>query len=137
MILVDTTIWSLALRRRSADLNPVEARLVTEWAMLGNDGSAAIIGPIRQEILSGIRHAKDFAAIQTRLTAFEHVDIVADDYDRAAEYFNTLRSKGVVGGGVDLLICAVADRIDVAVFTTDPDFTHYARHIPVRLHVVA
>ena len=54
-VLVDTTIWSLALRRRLRDLSDDEARLVARWAELIQSGQAILIGLVRQEILSGIR----------------------------------------------------------------------------------
>ena len=57
MILIDTCIWSLALRRTRKDLNPQERKLYFRWRELVIDGSAALIGPIRQELLSGI-HSK-------------------------------------------------------------------------------
>ena len=69
IVLVDTTIWSLALRRRRGILSERERRLVEEWARLVRSGEAVLIGPIRQEILSGIRTEKSFAAIQESLTA--------------------------------------------------------------------
>lgn len=53
MVLADTSIWSLALRRRSEDLNRAERRLLSEWFELVRDGRVRLMGPIRQEILSG------------------------------------------------------------------------------------
>lgn len=64
IVLIDTTIWSLALRRRPQSLNDQERLLVEEWAGLVRSGEAVLIGPIRQEILSGIRFEKSFTAIQ-------------------------------------------------------------------------
>lgn len=55
MVLVDTPIWSLALRRTHTDLNPRERLLTGALRDLVRDGVAGIIGPIRQEVLSGIR----------------------------------------------------------------------------------
>ena len=135
-VLVDTSIWSLVLRRRQRDLNAYECRLVEEWVSLVKTGCAMLIGPIRQEVLSGIRYPEDFAALRRRLSAFGYLEIVPGDYDRAASFFNACRAKGVVGTPIDLLICAVAARSDVAIFSTDSDFQRYARHLPIRLHEV-
>jgi predicted nucleic acid-binding protein len=76
MALVDTTIWSLAIRRRPDRLSPREQALVDPWVNLVTEGTALLIGPIRQEILSGIRNDEAFEAIRRRLAAFLHLPIV-------------------------------------------------------------
>ena len=134
MVLVDTTIWSLALRRRRKDLSAEQQRLVREWASLVEAGRVVLVGPIRQEILSGIRRESDFAVVQRRLNAFGYLEILPGDYDRAAVFFNTCRAKGLTGTPTDLLLCAVAERVGVPVFTTDADFVRYAKLLPIRLH---
>ena len=133
-VLVDTTVWSLALRRRRGDLAAGEKRLVREWGRLVEGGEALLVGPVRQEILSGIRQDSDFEAVRRELSAFSYVPILPHDYDQAAAFFNTCRAKGVTGTAVDLLICAVASRLKVPIFTTDTDFKGYAKHLPIRLH---
>lgn len=135
MVLVDTSVWSLALRRRAAALTAVEVRLVDEWTGLVGEGLAGLIGPIRQEILSGIRRPEVFRALRRDLADFPHLGIDAIDYDRAAEFFNACRARGVTGGPIDMLISAVAYRHAVPIFTIDIDYARYARHIPLRLHV--
>ena len=135
MVLVDTSIWSLALRRRPAVLSADEDRLVDEWAGLVAEGLAALIGPIRQEILSGIRHLEAFRRLRRALVDFPHLAIDPADYDRAAEFFNTCRSRGIPGRPIDMLISAVAYRHGVPVFAADPDYAGYARCIPLRLHL--
>ncbi len=134
IVLVDTTIWSLALRRRPQSLNDRERLLADEWARLVRSGEAVLIGPIRQEILSGIRSEKSFAAIQESLGDFRYLEIFPSDYDLAARFFNVCRAHGITGTAVDLLICAVAHRFDMPIFTTDADFRHYATHVEIRLH---
>jgi len=135
MILVDTSIWSLALRRRPAALSAEEHRLVAEWARLVTEGLASLIGPIRQEILSGVRRPEVFQALRRALSDFPYLGIDAADYDRAAEFFNVCRAQGITGGPVDMLISAVAYRHEVPVFAVDTDYVRYARHLPLRLHL--
>lgn len=135
MILVDTSIWSLALRRRAAALSAEEERLVGEWARLVAEGMAGLIGPIRQEILSGIRRLEAFQALRRMLLDFPHLNIAAEDYDRAAEFFNVCRARGVTGGPIDMLISSVAYRHGIPVFAVDTDYMMYARHLPLRLHL--
>jgi predicted nucleic acid-binding protein len=134
MVLVDTSIWSLALRRRPAALSAAEDQLVSEWAGLVTEGLATLIGPIRQEILSGIRRSEAFQALRRALLDFPHLGIDAEDYDRAAEFFNVCRARGVTGGPIDMLISSVAYRHAIPVFAADTDFVTYARHLPLRLH---
>jgi len=134
IVLVDTTIWSLALRRRTATRSAVDTRLLDEWSTLVREGRAVLIGPIRQELLSGIRDASQFAVLRGHLGAFANVPIEDEDYVVAAELFNRCRSHGVSAASVDMLISAVAHRVEVFVFTTDVDFAHYGPHTAVRPH---
>jgi predicted nucleic acid-binding protein len=134
MVLVDTSIWSLALRRRPSVLSDEERRLVEEWVRLVSEGLAALIGPIRQEILSGIRRPEVFEALRNDLSNFPYLTVDPGDYDRAAEFFNACRAHGITGGPTDMLISAVACRHDILVFAADPDYVRYARHVPLRLH---
>jgi predicted nucleic acid-binding protein len=134
VILIDTTIWSLALRRRRDDLSERERLLVGEWSRLVRRGQATLIGPIRQEILSGIKDERAFEAIRESLGDFRYLDIEPADYDTAAAFFNCCRSNGISGTSIDLLICAVAHRCGLPIFSTDPDFGHYAPHVGIHLH---
>lgn len=134
IVLVDTTIWSLALRRRRRTLNELEQLLVLEWTRLVQSGEAVLIGPIRQEILSGIREEKSFESIRESLGDFRYLEIHPDDYDQAARFFNRCRTHGITGTAIDLLLCAVAHRFETPIFTTDPDFGYYAPHTGIRLH---
>ena len=134
IVLVDTTIWSLALRRRREALRSAESAVVEEWARLVSSGEAALAGPIRQEVLSGIRSAEAFAALQEQLGNFRYLAIVPGDYDRAAGFFNECRAAGIAATAIDMLLCAIAHRHEVAIFTTDGDFAHYADLLPIRLH---
>lgn len=133
-VLIDTTIWSLALRRRREKLSGEEQDLVVEWEDLAGSGRAVLMGPIRQEVLSGIREEKVFEALQIRLSKFRSLEVLPGDYDQAARFFNLCRSKGIAGTPIDMLICAAAFRHDLPIFTTDPDFPQYARHVSIRLH---
>jgi predicted nucleic acid-binding protein len=129
-VLVDTSIWSLALRRHTEH----NAESV-ELAALVTEGRAKLIGPIRQEILSGVRSKQQFERLRDYLRSFPDAVIGTEDYERAAELFNTCRTQGVQGNQIDFLICAIALREDLDIYTTDKDFTRYAQHIPLRLYV--
>lgn len=132
-VIVDTAVWSLALRRQKQHLNPDQESVVTEWERLVRDGEATLIGPIRQEILSGIRDESSFNNLRKRLLHFDDLPLATKDYEQAAQFFNRLRLKGITGTPIDLTICAAAHRYSVAIFTTDQDFNLYSQHLQIRL----
>ena len=131
-VLIDTSIWSLALRRTAPAHNP-EAdelrRLITAHV-------AEIIGPIRQEVLSGVRDQAQFDRLESHLAAFADLPLLTEDYVTAAKFYNLCRSKGIQGSNTDFLICAAAVRHDLSVFTTDGDFPQFAQCLPIVLHKI-
>ena len=135
-VLIDTSIWSLALRRKTAQLNRAERLQVEEWKALVSEGRVRLAGIIRQEVLSGIRDARDFERLRERLAVFDDVSATPTDHEQAASYFNACRAKGVTPTSFDVLICALAVRHGLTIFTTDVDFSRYAKILPLRLHTV-
>ena len=133
-ILIDTPVWSFGLRRDRGNLSRSEFRLVLEWEALIRQRRVVLIGPVRQELLSGVRQPQAFERLREQLRAFEDAPLCTEDYERAAWNNNRCRAAGVTGSAVDLLLCAVAERFDVAIFTPDTDFKRYAKHLPIRLH---
>jgi predicted nucleic acid-binding protein len=134
MVLVDTSIWSLALRRKQGDLSPAEEKLKISLQELVQDGRAQIVGPIRQELLSGIRVDETFRKVREMLRAFDEPQLRVEDYEEAAQMNNVCRARGIAGSPVDFLICAVAHLRNWQVFTTDRDFARYVKLIPLRLY---
>jgi predicted nucleic acid-binding protein len=119
-LLADTSVWSLALRRRpTATLSADEKRLVAALAEAISDGRVVMIGPIRQELLSGIKEQTQFEKLRTALEAFRDEAIDTPDYEAAARFYNLCRSRGVECGPVDILICAVAVRRKWSVWAND------------------
>ncbi len=134
-VLVDSSVWSLALRRHRSDLTREQEALRLELAELVRAGSARLIGPIRQELLSGVRSVEQFEQLRKQLGTFDDAPLTTDDYEEAARASNKCRAAGVAGSSVDFLICAVAMNRQWPVFTTDRDFITYARHLPIKLHL--
>ncbi len=99
------------------------------------EARAEIIGAIRQEILSGIKSKKQFEELREQLKEFKDLKVITSDYEKAAENFNSLRSKGIQGSNTDFLICAVAERLEIPIFTTDKDFLRFAKHLPIQLYI--
>ena len=127
-VLVDSPIWLLAFRRKG-----VSAPEVDFLTRLVRRGEVRIIGSVRQEVLSGIRSLTDVVSIRDRLRAFPDMALSERHHERAAEFHNTCRARGVQGSATDFLICAVADLERLQIFTTDGGFQHYARHLPIDL----
>ena len=93
-----------------------------------------LIGPVRQEILSGVRDDSTFDRLREHLRAFDDEPLNFDDYEEAARCHNVCRRAGVAGSSVDFLLCAVALRRHAEIFTTDVDFRRYAEHLPLSLY---
>ncbi len=133
-VLVDTSVWSLALRRKKGGLTASEGLLVAELAELICEGRARLIGLIRQELLSGIKTTEQYEKLRLHLRAFPDEVIDTSDYEEAARAGNRCRTKGIVVSIVDILLCAVAIKRQWAIFTTDPDFSNYAKVLPLPIH---
>ncbi len=129
-VLPDTPIWSAALRRTRGVASAYRAEMVK----LLNHGIVEIIGPIRQELLSGIREQSQFERVREHLRRFPDLPITTDDYEEAASFYNRCRSKGIQGSATDFLICAVATRNDLVIFADDRDFVNYSKVLPIRLY---
>ncbi len=133
-VLVDTPLWSLALRRPAARLSPEEQRHVAEWTALVDDDEAVLIGPVRQEVLTGIRSEAMFERIRLALRDYPDELLSVEDFEAGAHAANVCRAAGVAGSTVDVLICGAALRREAAIYSLDRDFVAYARHLPLRLH---
>lgn len=129
--IVDTSVWSLALRRSTP---PADSPAVTLLRDLITGDRIVLLGAIRQEILSGVRNSEQFIHLRDYLKAFPDLELTTEDYELAAEFFNTCRSNGIQGSNTDFLICAVAHRRSYSIFTTDKDFQSFQSCIPILLY---
>jgi len=129
MILVDTCIWSEALRKKKSNRPDVIDKL-TE---IINTNQAHIIGPIRQELLSGVKEKKTFNSLKNKLSYFQDIELKMVDFETAAEYFNLCQSKGIQGSNTDFLISAASTRLSIPIFTIDNDFDHFKKVLKLKL----
>jgi predicted nucleic acid-binding protein len=127
-VLIDTSVWSLVLRR-SRPVSPY----AEELARLLRTGNAALLGVIRQEVLSGISDHQKFVRLRDELRALDDYGVTPFHYETAAESFNVCRARGIQGTMSDFLLCAVAMTDDLPIYTTDQDFKQFARHLPIKL----
>lgn len=128
-VLVDTDVWSEALRKRKGK----KSTYVDELIDLIQEGRLEIIGPIRMEVLSGIRDQKVFDAFSDKLAAFFDRPIESEVYVLAAKFFNLSRSKGIQGSNTDFLICACSVYWGVPILSKDKDYLLYRKHLPIEL----
>jgi hypothetical protein len=131
-VLVDTCIWSLALRRKAQR----DSLLIQELSALIRELRVQMIGPIRQELLSGIHSTTQFEKLKLHLQAFPDLPLGSEDHERAAEFFNFCYKKGIQGSNTDFLICALSSRHQMPIFTTDKDFQYYKKYLPVSIYKI-
>src|SRR6056297_3242886 len=117
-VLVDTCVWSLALRRHKVN----KSDLINQLEDLILDQRVQIIGAIRQELLSGIKNQKQFYKLKNYLRSFPDLVLDENDYELAANFYISCRNNGIQGSNTDFLICAVAVNRGMKIFTSDKDF---------------
>ena len=131
-VIVDTSVWSLALRRKKGLAN----KHVEELEELIKEVRVQLIGPVRQELLNGIKSERQYRVLKKHLRAFKDLTIETKDYELASEYFNNARNNGIQGSNTDFLLCAISTRHHMPIFTTDKDFINFQSVIPVELHKI-
>jgi len=134
IILVDTSVWTVVFRRRFEQLGPEQRVYAAFLRQLIDLDLAGMIGPIRQEILSGIRDEASFDKLRTKLEVFDDIPIYRRDYEKAAWGLNHCQRAGISGGDIDLLFCAVAIRLNAPILTLDRDFLKFRDLIGVILY---
>ena len=127
--LVDTCIWSHVLRHKKPD-----AELSEKLRDLIKDGRIVMIGPIRQELLSGISEPSQFKKLRDKLSFFEDLPLLSEYFVKAAEFCNICRKKGIQGSTTDFLICAISNLQKLQIYTDDKDFTNYKKYLPIHLY---
>lgn len=133
-VLIDTSIWSIAFIRKTNSLSSEDKLILDKLIELINEVRVVMIGPIRQEILSGIADEKQFQLLKEKLSAFVDLPITTEDYELAAEFFNLCRNKGIQGSHIDFLIFAVAYQNQLSILTADKDFEKYSQYIKIDLY---
>ncbi|MEM7383643.1 MAG: PIN domain-containing protein [Verrucomicrobiota bacterium] len=129
-VIVDTSVWSLALRRPNPKVTP-ETKSLSDLIL---EGRVVLLGAIRQEILSGVRYPEQFERLRLALEPFPDEPIGTSDYVDAAELCNDCLASGVLTGNADCFIAAVAISRGMEVLTTDKDFVHMSGVVPVELY---
>jgi predicted nucleic acid-binding protein len=129
-LFVDTSVWSLALRR---DGRPSEPAVLLLSDALAHGRDVLTTGLVLQELLQGFGGPK---ARQSIVERFRHLPILVptrEDHVQAAEIRNRCRRKGVQAGTIDALIAQLCVHHELQLLTMDRDFHHMARIIPLEL----
>ena len=129
-LLVDTSVWSLALRRDASATEPAVHEL--KDALLGAD-IVVTTGLVLQELLQGFSGPRASAQIIERFAALPLLQADREDHISAATLRNTCRRAGVQLGTVDALLAQLCIRHDVVLLSTDNDFIQAAKHCPLRI----
>jgi predicted nucleic acid-binding protein len=129
-LFVDTSVWSLALRRDAPGDAPEVLALAD--ALAGAD-VVVTTGLVLQELLQGFNGPKAAAAIVERFIAIALVQPDRDDHVAAAALRNTCRRAGVQLGTVDALIAQLCIRYGLQLLTSDQDFVHAAKHCELKV----
>ncbi len=128
-VLVDTCIWSQILRHKKPD-----AELSEKLKDLIKDSRVVMIGPIRQELLSGISEPSQFKQLKEKLSSFEDIPLLSEYFIKASEFSNICRKEGIQGSTTDFLICAISNLQKLQIYTDDKDFANYKKYLPIHLY---
>ncbi|MGH8453275.1 MAG: type II toxin-antitoxin system VapC family toxin [Nevskiales bacterium] len=129
-LLVDTSVWSLALRRDQDSTAP-EVRMLRHAL----DGGDIIVtaGLILQELLQGFTGPRAHKDIVERFSALPFLTPDRQDHIDAADLRNRCRRAGVQVGTIDALLAQLCIRYEMTLLTTDRDFALAATHCPLRV----
>ena len=125
-LLVDTSVWSLALRRDGEGQTPEVVALRN--ALLGTD-QVFTTGLVLQELLQGFAGPKARDSIIERFTALASIEPDRQDHIEAAGIRNTCRRHGVQIGTIDALLVQLCRRHDLKLLSADNDFQSAALHV--------
>jgi predicted nucleic acid-binding protein len=121
-VFVDTSVWSLALRRDA----PPDVPEVAELRRALEAGAVYCTGLVLQELLQGFAKPKAHRQIVDRFAALPLLVPDRDDHIHAADIHNRCRRKGVQAGTIDALLAQLCVRYDLTMLTTDKDFDNMA-----------
>jgi predicted nucleic acid-binding protein len=130
ILFVDTSVWSLALRR---DTVPDVAEVDALRRALQGEEVVVTTGIVLQELLQGFAGPRDGRALVERFSALPMLSPDRDDHVDAAALRNECRRNGVQLGTIDALLAQLCIRHDLVMLTTDRDFALAARHCPLQI----
>jgi len=130
VVLVDTNVWSLLFRKQGPASVPEVAAL---RRFLNSEEPVATTGIIAQELFFGLGDSEQAAAFAAQFEALYYLSPTLNQHIEAAKLARALRKQGVQMSLPDALIAQVALDRDLLLLTTDQDFKHAKRFLPLRL----
>ncbi len=131
IVVIDSSVWSFILRRRLPDASNPWVHAFREH--VSGDDAIVLLGPILQELLSGLRWPRDFERLLKALDPFPLVPLERGTHILAARISNQCRRRGVQTTAGDCLIAAGCVEYGYPLLTADQDFARIARHCDLRL----
>ncbi|MGF1450646.1 MAG: PIN domain-containing protein [Opitutales bacterium] len=128
-VVVDTSVWSLLLRRK----RPQDSPELDILRRLIRDKRATLLGIVKQELLSGFSRPESFERVVRALEEIPVVLATGPDHVAAAKLYTDCRRNGIQGSLPDLLVCTQSLRLGSPILTADKDFKRYASITPIRL----
>ncbi len=129
-ILVDTSVWSLSLRKDGPANHPAVEKL---QRLILDAQNIVLLGIILQEILQGFKQAGTFSKVNSYLDAFPLLTLNRSDFVAAAQLRRQATAKGVALSTPDCQIAAAAINHQCHLLTTDHDFSNIAHWAPLQL----
>lgn len=124
---VDTSVWSLSLRRH----DPPDLPHVHRFRRALRDGAVVGTGLVLQELFQGLTGPKQPTELEATFRSITLVRPSLQDHLEAAEVRNRCRRGGLQLETVDALIASLCIRRGLELLTADDDFRHAARHVPL------
>ncbi len=129
-LFVDTSVWSLVLRRDAPTAVP-EARELIRAIDAGEE--LLTTGLVLQELLQGFSGPRARTQLIERFSALPLLVPERRDHIDAAELRNNCRRRGLQIGTIDALLAQLCVRHDLIMLTADRDFAGIAEHSALRL----
>jgi predicted nucleic acid-binding protein len=128
-LLVDTSVWSLALRRKPLVEHPSVRRL---HSVLGK-ADVVLTGLVLQEVLQAFRVDATVRKVARHLSAFPLLQLDRRHYESAAAIHRLCAARGIATSTSDRQVASAAIEHGCALLTADDDFTRIAKPTTLRL----
>jgi len=128
--IIDTSVWSLALRKKGPSNHTSVKKL---FQLLDEGEQIFITGTILQEILQAFKSEATVKKVANHLESVPLIVLDRDDYAKAASVHRRCASKGISVSTTDCQISQAAITNNCLLLSTDRDFEYIARHTPLKL----
>jgi len=136
LIVVDTSVWSLAFRRRGWP-NRVTPGVVKLLQKLTKEKQQVVVpGIVLQELLSGVKDPAQWERIKELMEGYPLILATKEQYIEASNISNVCRRAGVSAATIDCLIAAQCIMLNGVLLTLDDDFKRISGCCGLRLYPI-